>query len=216
MKRIKDLDLFSLNNRELEAHFSKILEILKAQISEDLYVINVFAASLDSFKAQLSDNDIRDQISLIKLDNQVDRAWRAIQAQLKADALQHVEKVIEAGRAVSAVFNKIADPTRLPYNDEQAALKNLLTDLRALSPQILENARVANLIDHLDASCGAFIEASDLCHEFNLMHELKDSRNGLIDVWNLLARSLENKSDHKELAGVDQAIDQINLLANHE
>lgn len=215
MKRIKDLDLFSLNNRELETYFSNVLAILKAQIKEDLYVINVFASSLESFKSQLSDNDIRDQISLIKLDNQVDRSWRAIQAQLKADELQHVEAIIEAGRAVSAVFNKTPDPTRLPYEAEQDALRVLIESLRKISPEILEKARVANLIDHLDATCGAFNEASDLCKELHLMHELKDSRNGLLDVWNLVARTLENKADHNELEGAEAAIDQINHLADN-
>ncbi len=133
MEKIIKLILSQLRNNEHYQFMSDVKNAVDAATPAALNLETVYNdfstahAGLNS--ALLVDQGSTKTEQLMELDILRDRSWSAVYARVKATLTCPIETEVEAAKAVKRIFDLYGNMRTLSYNEESAALTNLLEDL---------------------------------------------------------------------------------------
>lgn len=133
MIKILNLFLYKLRNGEyfqFMSDFKRLLQNLGAAAIHSESEFETFKTAL----AQLDEELRVDQGSVLTeklqyFDTGRDSCWRAIDMRIDATLLCTIEKEVEAAKRIRRIIDLYGDVRKISYNEETAALSNLLGDL---------------------------------------------------------------------------------------
>lgn len=136
MEKIEFLSLYRLRNDEHYQFITDIKVLISKATPEELGVAEINTSFNTAFNAEDAAMKVElgsSQSKVIKnLDGIRDKSWNALNQRVDAAVICPVEAEAKAGEALKRVFNLYGDKRQAPYNEESAALTNLVADL--LSP----------------------------------------------------------------------------------
>ena len=98
-------------------------------------------------------------------DSEADNVWRGMSYEIQAGLLSMKRVRRDATRVIQHIFNKYGDPTDKEYAEEYTILAKLLNDLKEVGDEVLEDARMKDWYEDLEACC----------QHFNLMNSIENS-----------------------------------------
>ncbi|WP_340114997.1 DUF6261 family protein [Maribellus mangrovi] len=133
MVKIVKLILYKLRNGEYFQFMSDFKSLLEALGPQAIHSEAEFA-DFDTALVKLDDELRVDKGSVLteelqNIDNDRDKVWRAIDMRIDATLLCTITEEVEAAKRLRRVFDLYGDVRRISYNEETAALSNLLGDL---------------------------------------------------------------------------------------
>jgi len=139
METIQPISLARMRNNE---HYQFMVEVdngIKKATSAALQldmVYPAFTAALAKLNATLliDSGSIKTE-QITSLDITRDRTWSALNERVKASLLSPIEAEVEAAKVIKRVFDLYGNVRNISYNEESAAISNLIEDL-----EIAENA----------------------------------------------------------------------------
>jgi hypothetical protein len=135
MQNIENITLTRLRNNE---HFQFMTDVDRSITSIQPTELGI-DTTYPAFKAALSAEEIalRAEAGSLKskpldqLDKLRDKTWQAILLRVKAAKLSPFANEAESAEVVQRIIDKYGDVRSLSYNEETAAITNLVTDLQA-------------------------------------------------------------------------------------
>ena len=133
MDQIQSMKFAKLRNNE---HFqfmtdvnNMITDITPATLNIENVLPEFISALNELNKVFQVDRGSTKTQQLVVLDELRDRTWSAIYARVRATLICPVEKEVESAKLVKRVFDLYGNVRQMTYNEETAALINLLEDL---------------------------------------------------------------------------------------
>ncbi len=133
MLKISKLVLRKLRNSEYFQYmsdFKSLIELITPAVvhsEEEFTTFNAVFTKLDEELRVDKGSVLTEQLQALDLGR--DNTWRAIDARIAATLLCPVEKEVEAAKRLERVFDLYGDIRKISYNEETAALSNLIGDL---------------------------------------------------------------------------------------
>ena len=136
MEKIEYLNTVRLRNDEHYQFITDIKVLIAKATPEELGIVDINTSFNTAFNAEDAAMKVElgsSQSKIIKnLDAIRDKTWNALSQRVDAAVICPVEAEAKAGEMLKRVFNLYGDKRRAPFNEESAALTNLVADL--LSP----------------------------------------------------------------------------------
>lgn len=133
MEKITSFQSARLRNNEHYQFMTDVKNAIEAATPAALNMETVYpefnTAHENLNSALLVDQGSTKTEQLIALDLKRDRTWSAVYARVRATLLCPVEEEVEAAKAVKRVFDLYGNVRSMSYNEESAALTNLVEDL---------------------------------------------------------------------------------------
>lgn len=134
MYRIENLNLAKLHNNEHYQFMTDVdLLILKCTASE-LGLDNTYPQFKQALAAEetalRAENGSSRSEALATFDVNRDQTWNAISLRVKSALLSPIADEVASAKAVQRIIDQYGDLRSLPYNEESAALTNLVNDLQ--------------------------------------------------------------------------------------
>lgn len=133
MEKITSIQTARLRNNE---HYQFMTDVKTAVDAATPAALNLeavypeFVAGHDGLnQALLVDQGSTKTEQLMEIDMLRDRTWSAIYARVRATLLCPVDEEVEAAKAVKRVFDLYGNARNMSYNEESAAITNLIDDL---------------------------------------------------------------------------------------
>jgi hypothetical protein len=135
MQKIESITLSRFRNNEHFQFMTDIDGLITTFQPTELGIDNTYPA----FKAALQSEDVAMRAeagslkskSIEEADNLRDKTWQAISLRVKAAKLSPFANEAESAEVIGRILDKYGDVRALSYNEETAALTNLITDLQA-------------------------------------------------------------------------------------
>ncbi|GET34774.1 hypothetical protein PbJCM13498_36370 [Prolixibacter bellariivorans] len=136
MKQIEDFNLYPLRNNEHDQFMTDIKKLIEATTPETLGITALypeFIATLNKLDSAVRvGNGSSLSAKISEMDNRRDRTWRAIHKRVDATIDSPVEEEVNSAELVQRVISLYGDIRRVPYNEESAAISNLVNDLQSV------------------------------------------------------------------------------------
>lgn len=134
MLKIENITLSRLRNNEHFQFMNDVDVLITTFQPTELGIDSIYRA----FKAALSAEDVAIRVeagslkskSIEELDNLRDKTWQAISFRVKAAKLSPFVNEVESGEIIGRILDKYGDVRMLSYNEETAALTNIISDLQ--------------------------------------------------------------------------------------
>lgn len=133
MNRIELLNLHALRNNEHYQFMTDVNGLIVKYDAPELGIDSFYPA----FTNELSAEEIAMRVEqgsskskfIEQLDLQRDRTWNAIYNKVKATMLSPIDDEVTSAEVIMRIFNSYGDIRNLSYNEESAAMSNLISDL---------------------------------------------------------------------------------------
>jgi uncharacterized coiled-coil DUF342 family protein len=169
MEKITKLVLSQLRNNEHFQFMTDVKNAMETATPASLNMETVFPEFISTYNdlnsALLVDQGSVKTEQLSALDELRDRTWSALGERIRATLICPVEAEAESAKALKRVFDLYGSIREMSYNEETAALTNLIEDL--VKPKNAEHCNVLGMLHWVDA----------LKQQNNDFQSLLDARN---------------------------------------
>ncbi len=212
--KLTAIRLSALRVDEVSGFFGRLVSMMGAcpSIPQILGYLELVAA-LNNYNTARSRSRV--VFSLSDKDTRADQAWQGLNMYLRACVYHYDESKRADAIKVKSVFDTIANPTTLNYDQEYGALTALLGKLDDLPPELLKAIDAQPWVENLRTRVADFYAASNEQAESKLtvkVGEVKELRTALNNAWYDVKQSLEYMSDRVKDSEIQKLVGKINLF----
>ncbi len=223
-----------LQNQDFALHTLILAEVKKLTDEHLPAVVEPYEEALNQFDEALKTGGTSPHSKrLAELDKQRDDVYIGMRAHVRT-MRKHFNRVkAETAYEVEIIFERYGNPTRLPYLQEDAVIRNLITDLRNFDassvPPVEERVPgetyglakigLTEWAEQLDILNSDFMALYSQRNEEEAAIETgatKAARTATDDAWYAVARRINSLMDIFGEAGFADAVNNINQIINKE
>ncbi len=213
MKRVLLFKIRNLKNNEMLSFATRSVGIVKECYTTALPTrISNFVNAHGEYKSAMV-GDKPEMHNLALLDEEMNKAWSAMNLQLRASLVHPRNDVIKAAEKLKTILDEVGNPRTLSYDSTYGAIGKALLRIEALPSDIIPTSRSDEYFARLKAAFDQFTHArnhNDQTRATIERNRVRNTRDALTQAYNEMIQYLEALSDDDE--NISTIIDRLNAI----